>query len=255
MRTLLAALLAALPAVARAQCDPAQATCAHARAAVTQPAVKPGGQTYNWGQGDPGTIHAVFEKTAGGAKKNKFVQENQGWFSKLIGRDPSIEAKVELSKDYLPDDSPAVVGTDADGDPVVKVGRAALDATQSEGEMAFLLGHELHHTVARKRKMVCLNLGVKARGSTSAVKDSPELKKYRVDLEREADAWGQKYAADAGYNPLAAVDAIRHVNDLGEALGAETGTDAEHDSYTLREEQLKKFGGAPFEAACPWPAS
>lgn len=232
MRPLLALLIALGPAVARAADGP---------------------HSVNWGQGDPGAVHAVFEKVGNGAKREKYARDNQGWFSKLIGRDPSIEAKVELSKDYLPDDSPAVAGKDENGDPVVKVGRAALDATQSEGEMAFLLGHELHHTLVRARKRECLQRGRAKFPSETMFRYSPEVRKYQVDLEREADAWGQRYAANAGYNPLAAVDVTRHVGDLSEALGADPSADGDHEASALREERLKGFGaGALSEAACPW---
>lgn len=210
-------------------------------------------QTKNWGQGNPATIHAVFEKTANGAKKEKFAQENQGWLSKFVGRDPTIEAKVDLSKEYLPSDSPAVATKDEDGEPVVRVGRAALDAMQSEGEMAFLLGHELHHTIVQPRKKACIRRGVKAKGGANYLKYSKEFKAYTVDLEREADSWGQRYMTNAGYNPLAAVEAIRHIGDLGEALGAVAEKDDDHDSVAKREQQLQSFGGAPYEVKCPWP--
>lgn len=245
MTALLSLLLAALPLPAAAQCDPSAMSCPRAE----------GPQTRNWGQGDPGTLHAVFGKVAAGAKRERWAQENQGWFSKLIGRDPSIETKVTLDDQYLPKDSP-LVADDQDGEPVVKVGRAALDAAQSEGEMAFLLGHELHHTLVRKRKRQCLTRGLAKLGNNTMLKYAPETRKYQVDLEREADAWGQRYAADAGFNPLAAVDAIRHVGDLGEALGADAAQDTDHDSGFAREESLKSYGAsAPYQAACPWPES
>jgi hypothetical protein len=242
---LLSLWLAALALPAAAQCDPNTMSCPRAD----------GPRTQYWGQGDPATIHAIFEKVANGAKREKFAKENQGWFSKVVGRDPSIEAKVVLDDKYLPDDSPLVAGKDDEGEPVVKVGKAALDLAQSEGEMANLIGHELHHTIVQKRKKDCLRRGVKKLGNSTMVKYSKEYKQYQRELEREADGWGQRYAANAGYNPMAAVDAIRHVNDLGEALGADPSADDDHDSFFEREQQLMAYGrAAPFEAACPWPA-
>jgi hypothetical protein len=239
---LLTAFLAVAPAAA--QCDEKTMSCPRRDAPRTE----------NWGQGDPGTIHAIFEKVANGAKREKFAKENQGWFSKVIGRDPSIEAKVVIDDKYLPEDSPLVASKNEGGDPVVKVGKAALDLAQSEGEMAYLMGHELHHTIVQQRKRDCLRRGVAKMGNPTMLKYSKEMKAYQRELEREADAWGQRYAANASYNPLAAVEATRHVNDLGEALGADASADTDHDSFSEREQQLKSYGSGPlFEAKCPWP--
>lgn len=219
--------------------------CACARAAP---------RSIDWGQGDPGTLRAVFAKVARGAEKEKWARENEGWFSKLVGRDPAIEAKVRLDARYLPQDSPLLAEV-RDGEPVVEVGRAALDAARSEGEMAFLLAHELHHTLVKKRTRRCLERGLARLGSRETLEAAPQTARYRLDLEREADAWGQRYMADAGYNPLAAVDAIRHVGDLGEALGADPSEDADHEPGFEREQALEVYGqGAPFEAKCPWTA-
>lgn len=243
---ILAACLLAAPARSENPCDAAAGVC-------RAPAAKPGGQSYNWGQGDPLILHTAFTKTADGAKKEHWAKDNQGFFSKLTGQDPKIEAKVELSKDYLVLDSPAIADKDENGDPVVKIGKAALDSTQSEAEMAFLMGHEVHHTLVQERKKSCLKRGVKKLGSSSRVKGSSELTKYRVDLEHEADSYGQRYAANGGYSPLAAVDAIRHVGDLGEALGADASADDDHASTSERESQLQAYGkGELFEAKCPW---
>ena len=212
-------------------------------------------RAYDWGQGNPLVIRSVFEKTSGGAAKGRWARDNQGWFSKLIGRDPRIETKVILSEEYLVKDSPAVADRGENGEPVVKVGQSALDAAQTEGEMSFLLGHELHHTIVRARRHACLQKGLEGAGGDRArFRSSRELRQYRWDLEKEADGWGQRYAFDAGYNPFDAVQAIRHLSDLGEALGPGLLVDSEHDSAANRESYLKSWSSSrePFTAPCPW---
>lgn len=240
---------------AQAAGEPNSTACGGDANVCKAPPAKPGPMSNNWGQADPAVLHNVFDKVVKGAQSEKWAQANQGFFSKLVGRDPSIEAKVDFSKDYLVLDSPAVATKDDKGEAVVKVGKSALDATQSEAEMAFLLGHELHHTLVQDRKKECLRAGVKQLGNANYVKYSPALKKYQVDLEHEADAWGQRYADKAHFSPWAAVDAINHVGDLAEALGADASADTDHASFAEREGQLKSYGKSePFEAACPWSA-
>jgi hypothetical protein len=209
----------------------------------------------DWGQGKPEVLSGVYGKVSDGAKKEKWARNSRGVFAKVFGMQPDIEAKLIPVDDYLPDDSPASAGKGADGGQVIRVGRAALDACQSEAEMAFLLGHELHHTLVRERKFECYKRGYALYNrSKERLMASPEAKRYTVDLEHEADSWGQRYMTDAGYNPLTAVDAMRHIKNLGEALGADASKDEDHAAFAVRESQLQAAGrDAPYEAPCPWP--
>src|SRR5690349_5074346 len=76
-------------------------------AAAAVPPSRGAPRAARWGQDDPLVVQSVFSKVGAGAKKEKFAAENQGWFARLIGLPPSIQAKVDLSEEYLPDDSPA----------------------------------------------------------------------------------------------------------------------------------------------------
>lgn len=187
-------------------------------------AAQPRMRTYNWGQGDPLVIRGVFAKVLAAARREQ----------------PAAEAALELSESYLVSDAPASAATSGER-PVVRVGKASLDAAQSESELAFLLAHELHHALTGAKKRACLSRGARAPGERAV---------YELQLEREADAWGQRYLAEAGFNALSAADAIRHVGDLAQALGSEP--DAEHDSAAAREARLKAPAPAPYEARCPW---
>jgi hypothetical protein len=246
----LAALSLAPSAYAMADLGPKSPSCGGAGLLICSPNL---GQSKDWGQGRIETVAAVFEKVRQGAEKEKFALDSRGILGKLFNTKPEIAAKIDMSSEYLPSDSPAVATKDKDGVPVVRVGRAALDACQSEGEMAFVLGHELHHTLVQDRKKECIRRGLRLKGGNAILlKYSPEMKKYSKDLEREADSWGQKYMMNARLDGIYAVQAVENIRRLGAALGAIMPED-EHASFADRQMELQQFGAARFEVTCPWP--
>jgi hypothetical protein len=214
------------------------------------------GACVGWGQEKTEVLDSIYNKVVEASAKD------DGFFKKLFSTKP----KVETVTQYLPSDSPAVADNKADDDPHVSVGQSALDSMQSPDEMAGLVGHELWHTKRKLWEKACWNRGFhKARESRPSLpgstfmegKDCTECQKvkpFRRDLEREADCHGAKIAADAHFDAHGLLAALKHVKDLGEALGADASKDEDHDSFEQRDSDLKNCIDQKqlFDAQCPW---
>ncbi|HID83077.1 MAG TPA: tetratricopeptide repeat protein [Chromatiales bacterium] len=106
----------------------------------------------------------------------------------------------------------------------IALNRGLLTELESEAELAAVLGHEIVHSAA-KHTARSMSRGVLMQGAVLAAvigtqgKDYAQLaqlgagvgaqlvtQKYGRDAEREADFYGMKYMAKAGYDPQGAVD-------------------------------------------------
>ncbi len=112
----------------------------------------------------------------------------------------------------------------------VYVYRGLLERINSVDELAAILGHEIAHVSARhsaaqisKAKLLNIGLLGLAIATKGAVQDYGGLlnlgaalafNKFSRDDEREADYFGTRYMARAGYNPKAAVDVMNQIKRL-----------------------------------------
>ena len=105
----------------------------------------------------------------------------------------------------------------------IALNRGLLTELNSEAELAAVLGHEIAHATARhgarsmerglllKGAMVAAMIGTSNSQYAGAVLGAGQLgaqlitTKYGRDAEREADYYGTKYLADAGYDPRASI--------------------------------------------------
>ena len=106
----------------------------------------------------------------------------------------------------------------------IAINRGLLTELQSEGELAAVLGHEIVHAAAR-HSAHSLQRGILLQGaliaSSIALSDNEYRnlalagaqigagmvnQKYGRDAEREADYYGMKYMARAGYDPAKAIE-------------------------------------------------
>jgi hypothetical protein len=214
----------------------------------------------DWGQSKPEVLGAVYGKLLQANKDD--IGDQEGLWTKLWHTKP----KIETVPAYLPSDSPAVFDSKSDEDAHISVGQSALDLAQNEHELAGLVGHELWHTRRKKWSHDCFTRGFhKAKQSRPSLpgstfmegKECTECKKvkpFQRDLEREADCHGAKLSAKAGFNPQGAREAIKHVKDLGEALGAVFEADEDHPSFDQRDKDLAECisNKQLFTAQCPW---
>ena len=101
----------------------------------------------------------------------------------------------------------------------------------SERQLAAVLAHETVHVAAKhsvsqmQKQMgtqVLVEIAGRAGGEGSSVGDVAKivsnmgLMKYSRDDEYQADAYGIRYAARAGYNPWGMVELLQHLSDLNE---------------------------------------
>jgi len=105
----------------------------------------------------------------------------------------------------------------------IALNRGLLTELKSEAELAAVLGHEIAHATARhgarsmerglllKGAMIAAMIGTSNSQYAGAVLGAGQLgaqlitTKYGRDAEREADYYGTKYLADAGYDPRASI--------------------------------------------------
>jgi len=123
----------------------------------------------------------------------------------------------------------------------VYITRQLLALMNDEAELAFVMGHEVAHVAARhgqKRQsraalsnvlagLAGVLTGSNLVGQGAGMVAGLTTLGYSRDQERQADSLGVRYLANAGYDPLAAVDSLA-------ALGAQTSLEA----------RLKGQGGA-----------
>ena len=106
----------------------------------------------------------------------------------------------------------------------IAVNRGLLLQLNNEAELAAVLSHEIVHAAARHgaqsmERGILINAGIVGLGIATSEKDSAELivgaaalgsqlisQKYGRDAELEADKYGMKYMAKAGYDPAAAIE-------------------------------------------------
>ncbi|MGD8570341.1 MAG: M48 family metalloprotease [Gammaproteobacteria bacterium] len=106
----------------------------------------------------------------------------------------------------------------------IAVNRGLLLELNNEAELAAVLGHEIVHAAARHgaksmERGILLNAGIVGLGVAASGTDNADLmvgaaklgsqlisQKYGRDAELEADKYGMKYMAKAGYDPWAAVE-------------------------------------------------
>ena len=114
----------------------------------------------------------------------------------------------------------------------VYVHRGLLERMNSADELASVLGHEIAHVAARHSaaqisKAQLLNIGLIGVNiaTQGALQDFGQLinissvlafSKFSRDDEREADYFGTKYIARAGYNPNGAIDMMEQLKKLHE---------------------------------------
>lgn len=110
------------------------------------------------------------------------------------------------------------------------VHRGLLERINTMDELAAVMGHEIAHVAARHSaaqisKMQLLNYGllgiaVATGGASQNYGQLIDLgailsfSKFSRDDEREADHFGTIYMANAGYNPKAAIDVMKHIDRL-----------------------------------------
>jgi len=98
------------------------------------------------------------------------------------------------------------------------ISRGLLALSESEAELANVIGHEIAHVASRH---AAARQDVTAVGFL-AVLQTPWLAAYSRDLERTADRVGQQLAAAAGYDPVGLVVALEGLGALERLqLGAE----------------------------------
>jgi len=114
----------------------------------------------------------------------------------------------------------------------VYVHRGLLERVNSADELASVMGHEIAHVAARHSasqisKSQLLNVGlfaldVATQGATRSYDPLINLgsvlafSKFSRDDEREADHFGARYVAEAGYNPKASLDVMKQIQKLYE---------------------------------------
>jgi len=112
----------------------------------------------------------------------------------------------------------------------VYVHRGLLERMNALDELASVLGHEIAHVAARHSaaqisKAQLMNIGLLgvAIATKGAIQDYGQLinigaalafNKFSRDDEREADYFGTRYMAQAGYNPKASIDVMNHIQNL-----------------------------------------
>ncbi len=112
---------------------------------------------------------------------------------------------------------------------VLEVSAELILALTSEDEIAAMMGHELaHYTLAHAEK----RLEVHARLTVFAART------LALDHEIEADTEGLVLLANAGYDPYAAVDALKSIRTL--MLARRLQTDAAHPSLDDRIRNLQQ---------------
>jgi predicted Zn-dependent protease len=118
---------------------------------------------------------------------------------------------------------------------VLEVSAELILALPSEDEIAAMMGHELaHYTLAHDEK----RLEVHARLTPISART------LSLDHEIEADAEGLILLANAGYDPDAAVDALKVIRTI--VLARQLQTDASHPNLDDRirklQQQITKAG-------------
>ncbi len=103
----------------------------------------------------------------------------------------------------------------------VFVTRPLLDACRGDdGMLAFYLGHEMGHIRLRHAaERYAAEAVLKAVAARAAFVAELLSKGYSREQEREADLEGLRLARQAGYDPRAAVRAMRAIEQAGEAAG------------------------------------
>ncbi|HIJ60315.1 MAG TPA: M48 family metalloprotease [Nitrospirae bacterium] len=131
----------------------------------------------------------------------------------------------------------------------VVITRGLLTGLDSEGEFAFVMGHEIGHVSARHsaRQMsqaILLQLGLVATGialqnqehgdlilGLGAVGGMFLLRKYSRDDEYEADRLGVEYMTKIGYIPRNAVSAHRRLQTISEQYARSIGAEPRERSF------------------------
>ncbi|MEM7220314.1 MAG: M48 family metalloprotease [Pseudomonadota bacterium] len=161
-------------------------------------------------------------------KRQNGIYEDPEWnaYVTSIGQRLLAAADIKKSFRFVIVDSP-VVNASATGDGYVFVNRGLLAYMKSEEELAGVIGHEIGHDIARhisrRRAMrgvtnvasfvgaVLLGTGQIAGVGQAAGADL--MAGFGRKHELEADEYGGRYLAMAGYNPMAMIDVIQVLKD------------------------------------------
>ena len=140
----------------------------------------------------------------------------------------------------------------------IAVNRGLLVLLEDEAQLAAVLGHEIVHAAAehgatQMRKSQVLGLGVMVAGVASkdsdygaaltagaAVGAQAWQAHYGRDQELEADKYGIRYMASAGYEPQAAVELQKTFVELSRSSGKQDAISALFASHPPSEERVRK---------------
>ena len=151
----------------------------------------------------------------GGAKPDARMAQMNKVFEKIVKQSKKDRDKVNFKLSVLDMNEPNAISCGE----ALFISRELLGMINKEDELAFILGHEVAHTVrAHMRKKV--NEIVLETGGMALLKKTSKNKLiekgtstilnvinlgWSREYEREADKVGLRYVVDAGYNPMGAV--------------------------------------------------
>jgi predicted Zn-dependent protease len=183
----------------------------------------------------------------------------------------AVGRRVEAASDYTGEpieyvvlDTPDVNSFSIPGK-YIHVTRGLLARTNSEAELAFVLGHELGHLSARHAAQILgerrstgllsASLGLLVAVSAQSV-SMGELAYYTVNYsaflglldyggerEFEADSLGMKYALNASYDPRSAVKMLKTLEDLESEGGGESSIDDYLATHPPTESRVERAEG------------
>ena len=95
----------------------------------------------------------------------------------------------------------------------IYVSRGLIALTNSEDELACVLGHEITHSAKRHAAAMQAHMRTLNPLSMGYLR-AAQLASYSRDQERDADRGGQEMAARAGYDPMGMPDFLRHLDGV-----------------------------------------